>query len=310
MASVIVFGPTGQIGSVAARTAAQHGAKVWLAMRDTKKAIPGLDKDLEQSGGFQRVQADLQAPESVGQAVKTAGARRAFIYLAHGSQDHMKSTIEALKSAGIEVVVFLSSFTIPTNRALRDTPASEYIPYVHAQVEANLDDVYGVDNYIAVRPGAFITNLMQHQKAIAAGQVHLYGGQFEQDNISPDDIGRVAGAVLASGTQNGQKKVYVYGPKVRSIHDSVLAVGKTLGKDVKITEQPRDEAYNSYVSGGMPEFLAKYMCEVLSTKGPDKGDGVRFPKYDEGVKNVELYSGKASTSLEDWVRENEGLFSA
>ena len=40
MGKVIVFGPTGNIGSVAAVTAQEKGAKVYLAMRDPKKTIP------------------------------------------------------------------------------------------------------------------------------------------------------------------------------------------------------------------------------------------------------------------------------
>ena len=55
MATVIVFGPTGNIASVAARTAQQHGAKVWLAMRDPSKAIPGLTAEAEQAGNYSRV---------------------------------------------------------------------------------------------------------------------------------------------------------------------------------------------------------------------------------------------------------------
>ena len=49
---VIVFGPTGNIGSVAAQTASKKGATVYLAMRDPKKAIPGLTKEAEESGFF------------------------------------------------------------------------------------------------------------------------------------------------------------------------------------------------------------------------------------------------------------------
>jgi uncharacterized protein YbjT (DUF2867 family) len=41
---VIVFGPTGNIGSITAQTASKKGAKVYLAMRDPKKTIPGLSQ--------------------------------------------------------------------------------------------------------------------------------------------------------------------------------------------------------------------------------------------------------------------------
>lgn len=310
MASVIVFGPTGQVGSVAARTAAEYGANVWLAMRDTNKSIPGLSKDLEKSGGFYRIQADLQEPETVSQAVKTSSAKRAFIYLVHGASDHLKSAIEAMKAAGIEFVVFLSSFTISTNQRLREIASSDLIPHVHAQVEANLDDIFGPDNYVAVRPGCFITNLLSEKNGIALDKVKLYGGTFEQDNIAPSDIGRVIGNILVSGPRNGQKKVYLYGPEILSIHDSIAKVGKVLGKDLAITTLGPEEGYDNYIGLGMPPTYAKYMVETLSSRGPDKGNGERFPNYEEGVSNVRLYTGKLATSLEDWVTENKAIFEA
>lgn len=61
---VIVFGPTGAVGSAAARTAASLGAEVTLAMRDTAKVIPGLDDEKEKNGAFERTQADLTNPDT------------------------------------------------------------------------------------------------------------------------------------------------------------------------------------------------------------------------------------------------------
>ena len=105
------LGPRGAVGSAAARTAEELGAKVVLAMRDPEKSIPGIDSEKEKQGSFERVQADLTKPDTVRDAVNTTGAKYAFIYLAHGAPNGMKSTIEALKSAGIHLVVFLEQFS-------------------------------------------------------------------------------------------------------------------------------------------------------------------------------------------------------
>lgn len=311
MTSVIVFGATGQVGSVAARTAAELGAIVWLAMRDIQKSIPGFTEELENAATFHRIQADLQKPETVSQAVKTSGAKRAFIYLVHGAPDHLKGSIEAMKDAGIDFVVFLSSFTIPTNKGLRDIPSTDIIPYMHAQVEANLDDAFGSDNYIAVRSGCFITNLLSEKNGIASQKVNLYGGKFLQDNIAPNDIGSVIGHILVKGPRNTQKKVYLYGPEILSIHESIAKIGDLLGKqDLSITTLDPKDGYDKYIRSGLPPPFAQYMVETLSTEGPDKGNGERFPNYDEGVRNVELYTGRPATSFEDWVRENKAVFGA
>ncbi|XP_014558626.1 hypothetical protein COCVIDRAFT_14295 [Bipolaris victoriae FI3] len=309
MTSVIVFGPTGQVGSVVARTAGELGAKVWLAMRNTSKDIPGLTKEAESAGDYHRIQADLENPETVSQAVKTSGAKRAFIYLVHHASDHLHGAITAMKAAGIEFVVFLSSFTILVDKGLREIPSSDLLPYVHAQVEANLDDVFGSD-YVAVRPGCFITNLLSEKAGIAANDVKLYGAEFKEDNIVPSDVGRVIGTIVVSGPKNGQKKVYLYGPQIFSHYDSIAKIGEVLQKDLKITILGPKEGHDKYMNSGMPKIFADYMVEVMGTKGIDKGNGEVFPNYEEGVKNITLYTGQQPTSLEEWVRQNKVLFDA
>lgn len=306
MAPVLIFGPTGQIGSYATQTAAALGAEVCLAMRNPSKPIPNFDPS-----NAIRLQADLDDPRSVKSAAQTSGARRAFLYLSHGCSDNMRATFEALKAGGVDFVVFVSSFTIFTDRALRETLAKELIPYVHAQAEANLREVFGCDGYgyVALRPGTFVSNLLQYRKGIVAGRVGLYGGGFLQDNVVPADIGRVAGRLLIEGAREGEREVYVYGPEVLSMRETVVRIGRALGREVEVVELGREEAYVTFVKSGMPELLAEYMCEVLSTQGPIKGEGGSFPKYDEGVRNVELYTGKPATSLEEWSRQNVAMLS-
>ena len=309
MVSTIVFGPTGNIASVAARTAAEHGAQVALAMRDPSKDIPGLSKETEKAGKFTRIQADLTKPETVAEAIKTSGAKRAFIYLAHGSQDHMKATLEAMKGAGIDFVVFLSSFTIGIggDRPLRDIPPADIIPYLHAQVEASLDDVFGDENYVAVRPGAFVTNLVRDIGGIKAGEVPIFGPHFPQDLITPGDMGRVSGTILVKGANNGQKKVFLYGPQVISHREAIGEIGKVLGKDIKIKDLNVEEGREHFAQLGFPQVIIDYFVRMLEMAAAERN---RFPHYEEGVKNVKEYTGQSSTSFQDWLKENKGLFEA
>lgn len=306
--TVIVFGPTGNIASVAARTARSHGAKVILAMRDPSKSISGLTQEEEQRGGYQRVQSDLTKPETLTAAVTSSGATRAFIYLAHSAKDHMKSSLEALKSAGIEFVVFLSSYTIgPFNGEARNVPASEIIPYIHAQVEINLDQVFGQAKYVAVRPGGFATNLLRYKNGISKGEVSLHGGDFKMDYITPIDMGRVSGTILATqtGPKNGQGKVYLFGPQVLPLKNAIVKVGEVLGKDVKITKTDAEEARKQFEANHVPKPLAEYM---LRRFGEVQDEKVERPDYEEGVENVRVYTSKPATTLEEWVSDNKELF--
>ncbi|OJJ64762.1 hypothetical protein ASPSYDRAFT_84756 [Aspergillus sydowii CBS 593.65] len=301
--SVIVFGPTGSVASVVARTAQDNGANVFLAMRDTKKAIPDLTAEQEKADGYKRVQADLTDPDSVGAAIKESGAKRAFIYRAHATRDNMRGTLTALKEAGVEFVVFLSSYTIAGDP--RDVEPSDLIPFIHAQVEIALDEVFGAENYVALRPGGFATNLLRSKKGINDGAVDLFAPDFRFDCITPGDMGAVGGKILVNGPRNGQRKVYLYGPRVLGHAEAILAVGRVLGKSVKIGSLSEQQALDEFDQAGIPKLLAEYMVRKSGATADETGGRAH---YEEGVQNVQLYTGKPAQGFEEWVAENKALF--
>ena len=194
---VIVFGPTGAVGSSAARTAHALGAHVVLAMRDTSKSIPGLSSSEESSGNYSRYTADLTDAASVSAVVQKTDSKHAFIYHTEPDSDGMLSTITALQKGGIELVVFLSSFSI--QGPIREVPEKDAIPWVHARVEVNLENVFGQGNYVAVRPGSFASNNLQYLEGIKKGEVSVWKPDATVDCITPEDIGQVAGTVLVKG---------------------------------------------------------------------------------------------------------------
>ncbi|MCJ1403210.1 hypothetical protein MMC11_006433 [Xylographa trunciseda] len=304
---VIVFGPTGRVGSATACTAEELGAKVVLAMRDTSKSIRGLDAETEKQGNFERVYADLSKPDTVRDAVTTTGAKYAFIYCAQGTPDHMKSTIEALKSAGIDQVVLLSSFTLQGD--LTAIQPSDIIPYMHAQVELNLREIFGTDGFLAVRPGAFASNTFQYKAGIEKGEVKIYGPDARVDCIVPEDIGRVCGTILAKGPQDEQRAIYLCGPELFSQKDSVMILAKALGKNPEIEIANEQDAYKMFVEErGVPAIVANYMIRQLGKTIPGKYQVFGYPVSEEDMSNVQKYSGRKSTTFEEWVEQNKELF--
>ncbi|CAI7647054.1 unnamed protein product [Penicillium pancosmium] len=303
MSSVIVFGPTGSVGSVVAITAQQLGAKVFLAMRDTTKAIPDLTPEAEKAGEFERIQADLTQPETVTAAVQSSGAKRAFIYRANGMPDHMRSTLIALKSAGVEFVVFLSSYTIAGDP--RDVDPEDMIPFIHAQIEINLDEVFGADHYVAIRPGGFATNLLRFKDGIVSGELKMFGPMFKMDFVTPVDMGQISGRVLVQGPKNNQRKVYVYGPQILPQKEGVEVIAKVLGKEVKFLPVTPSQAIEQFMASGVPKPVALYMVDKL-----DNSDnaGQERAHYASGVENVKLYLGRPATTLEAWAEGLKDVF--
>jgi uncharacterized protein YbjT (DUF2867 family) len=303
--NTIIFGPTGKVGSVAARSAHQHGAKVFLAMRDPQKSIPGLSPEQEQAGGFERVQADLTKPETIHAAVTKTGAKRAFIYIVFGSPDNLRSSLEALKSAGIEFVVFLSSATVQGDA--RSMPPTNFVAWAHAQVEVGLEETFGADGFVAVRPAYFATNALWWKGMVREGEVKVPFPEAKLDWITPGDIGRVCGALLAAGGgTDGQNAVPLVGPELVSQRDAVGIIGRAVGRDIKVTELDEEEGLDMYVNGyGLPEPVGKQLIDMLRKRE----ESVEFYKgLEEAAGNVRKHTGGPPTKLQEWVDEHKQEF--
>ncbi|KAF4621898.1 hypothetical protein G7Y89_g14448 [Cudoniella acicularis] len=310
--NTIIFGPTGAVGSAAARTAQQHGAKVILAMRDTQKSIPQLTPAQEKSGGFERIQADLTKLDTITAAVTKSGAKHAFLYLDFHSSDGMRSVIETLKSAGIKLVVFLSSGGV-MRRDLESIPPSEFISYSHARVEINLREVFGPQGYIAVRPFYFSSNTKQWVSMIKAGEVKLLHPEVVFDFISPEDIGVVCGIFAAGGLKaaDGKNEIELCGPEQMSQGDAVGVIAKVLGKDIKVTEVGEEEALQVFITESkFPEMMAKQLVYIINS-GVGDGVGARLyvgEEYQEATGNILKYGGKKPEGFEEWVAQNKHEF--
>lgn len=299
--NVIVFGPTGAVGSNVALEASKRGATVWLAMRDTNKTIPGLTS--EKDGKFHRVQADLINPDSVRKAIQESKAKAAFLYVAFGPNG-LKPTLEVMKEAGVEYVVFLSSFTLEKGANIREITPDAFIPYFHATVEIALEDV-GLD-HTALRPGSFASNPYKMGMDASKSPAELYvfeNGKRMCDNIVPTDIGRVGGAVLVNRPSSASKEaIYLYGPNVITELETLNTVKDLSSKDIKVVQQTSDEWVNRMKSKGVPPPAINYM-KKMSEEIESKGDTNKISPEDQA--NIKKYSGYEPTTLEEFIKAYE-----
>ncbi|KAL5049658.1 hypothetical protein BDW71DRAFT_152257 [Aspergillus fruticulosus] len=308
---VIVFGATGDVGSAAARTAHSHGAKVFLALRNVSKPVPGLTATEERNAGYERVQADLTQPDSVRNAVSKTGATHAFIYAGLGvSSDHLFSTAEALKAGGIELVVLLSSFTVQGD--IRAIQPSDFIGYAHARVELSLETVFGPRGYIAVRPAFFASNSRWWQKQIVEdGEVRWAFPDLKLDYISPDDIGAVCGTILAGAFEGEHEtSVFLSGPETDlSVADAIEIIGRAINKPVKSTKISTDENILVMVEkSGTPEPLARILTDSFAQE--NENQGIMRADTPEIRANIERYLKRPATRFSEWVERNKDKFGA
>ncbi|KAM0476533.1 hypothetical protein ACHAPX_006449 [Trichoderma viride] len=317
--SVIIFGATGGIGSIAARVANEQGAKVFLALRDVNKPIPGLSPDEERERGFERVQADLTDVESIKAAVTKSGAKRAFIYLMFGVTDGMRSVIEALKSVGVDFVVFLSSSSVTDQSTgkgddLTAVPPSEFIAFSHAQVEINLQNIFGKGGYVAVRPSYFASNTLQWRSMIRTGEVKLVAPTVSFDYIASSDISRVCAGFLVRGPKSPDGSpspsfVTLCGPQMLSQKDALAAIGKALGKELALKGvDQEEEGIEMFKANGLPENIARDLVRKLISRLKSNDRLYADDLYAEAVANVEKYGGHPPTGFAQWASENKEQF--
>ncbi|CAG8908393.1 unnamed protein product [Penicillium egyptiacum] len=89
-------------------------------MRDVTKPNEWISSEQERAADLERITADLTNPETVTHAAHQTGAQAAFIYAVHSS-DMMRGAITALRDAGIQHVVFLSTLQVKAVGAIKAT---------------------------------------------------------------------------------------------------------------------------------------------------------------------------------------------
>ncbi|KAH8776699.1 hypothetical protein F5883DRAFT_410644 [Diaporthe sp. PMI_573] len=303
--NVIIFGPTGAVGGSAALEASKRGAKVWLAMRNTSKAIGEIPEDVEKSGKFERVQADLTDPGSVAAAVKRSGAKAAYVYLVFGSQDHLRGSLQALKDAGVEYVVFLSSTSVEPGKDLRSYAPEHFIGYSHAQVELALEEI-GFPYVTALRPASFASNHLNIilDKSAKPPKANIAYGDTLVDNIVPHDIGAVGGAVLVERPSNGKEIIYLWGPDIITIKDSWAIIKRVTGRNDFDTTPLEPEEWLTRVSQHTPLPVAK---EILRLNDEMRNPEASLSKseYQQAVANIKKFSGKEPTRFEAYIEAHK-----
>ncbi|KAJ4355268.1 hypothetical protein N0V95_003098 [Ascochyta clinopodiicola] len=272
-------------------------------MRDLTKKINGLSESDKDSKQYTPVQADLSKPETVKQAVQKSGATSAFVYTIFESADNMRSTFCALKKAGIEHVVLLSSYSIK-GPAEDEQNMRGFIQKIHAKTEVALRDS-GI-SFIAVRPMYFTSNLFWHLNEIRSGTVQLLYPDIKFDYISPTDIGTVCGALLSEPYFKLERYqvVPLCGPELYSQRQAMELVGNTLGRKIEVQEINEEVWYEKQLKQ-MPRPVIDSITNDMraSNSGHDS-----HPDFAEVSANISKYAEREPTKLKEWLEANKAAF--
>ena len=209
-------------------------------MRDTTKEIKHLSASDLSSPRYTKIQADLNQPATLKQAVHESGATTAFIYTILSCKDNMRATFSALKDSGIEHVVLLSSYAVK-GPAEDEKNMQGFIEAAHARTEVALK-ASGLAS-TAVRAMYFPSNVFWYREGIRQGEMGLLCPEVKFDYIAPADTGAVCGAVFAEPRfrVQHQKVIPLCGPVLYSQREAMGIIGRTLGREIEVRELGEEE---------------------------------------------------------------------
>ncbi|KAM0190284.1 hypothetical protein ACHAPA_010764 [Fusarium lateritium] len=302
----IIFGATGVVGRAAAFEAQSRGAQVTLAMRNTKKPIPGLTSATEKELGFTRVQADLSDPQSVERAVSESGATVAFSYILFDAEDGLLETYKAMKRAGITHVVLLSSFCVTENGGAKaSVQVEEILAVVHGKAELALAES-GV-SFTIIRPAYFSSNIqmLEDWEEVKRGELGIAYPEATFDYLAPEDVGTLAGARIVEPAPSSSELVITQcGPELLSQKRAWSIISKGLGMDITVKEITDEEHREKLKARGFPEAMIKSSVDRLADLARDPSVMYDPSAFKEATGNFEKYTGRQPTTLASWVEKH------
>jgi len=259
---VVVFGASGNTGSVVANTLLDRGQKVRVVARDAKKL------EALRARGAEALIGDVEDSKTVDAGF--AGADAAYVllppkndekdFIARGRRivDHYETAIEKHHP---KHVVLLSS--VGAQLASGTGP----IVTVHFAEEA-FRKISGTV-FTFVRAAYFMENVLNNAHAMKTdGVLPVFGGGegYPFPMIATRDIGEVAANALLAPPKSTEV-IELSGPKEYSFADAAAEASTILGRPVKPLVIPIDQLVPTFTKFGMSENVASLYREMTEAFG-------------------------------------------
>ncbi|MDQ4148479.1 MAG: SDR family oxidoreductase [Actinomycetota bacterium] len=283
MAKILVTGATGKVGSSAVAHL-KGRASVRAFVRDPEKAARMLGDDVELAVG------DFENPDSVKSALKGMDE----LLLSSGEVPeklgHEIGVIDAAVEAGIGRIVKVST--------IHAMPGSPLPPLDwHGQIEDHLR-VSGVP-FVLLQSNFYMTNLLGSAPQIREGMLFAPAGDGRIAMIDPRDTGEVAAEILAGEGHEGRTYMLT-GPEPVGYRDVAQALSSAIGREVRFIDVSEEQAWESFVQAGMPDWLVKHLIELF--RMVKKGD------LSHVTDTFKALTGHRPRTFAEFARDRAALF--
>lgn len=169
----------------------------------------------------------------------------------------------------------------------------------------------GFPYFTTLRPFYFASNhlVMSLNRSTKPPKTNYVHPDALVDNIVPDDIGAVGGAVLVDRPSSGKEVIYLYGPELKTLEECWAIIKRVTGRDDIDTTPLSKEAFVEEVQKFVPAAFAHYLVnnqERLRHREVAYPDSV----YVTGATNVKKYTGREPTKFEDYVAAHKAEWNA
>lgn len=274
--TVLVTGTTGNAGGAVVRALADKGIAAKALVR----------REVELPAGVEPVLGDLNRPDTFVDALQ--GVSGIFLMSGYERTDELLANAVA---AGVERIVLLSS------SAVTGTDTANAIAEYHLAAETAVQNS-GLE-WTFLRPNTFMSNTLRWLDQLRAGDVvRVQFPDVPISTIHPADIADVAVAALTEDGHAGTA-YRLTGPVALRPAEQVEILGQALGRPLVAYELSRSESHDELAAAMPPQYASAIESFF--------GDGI----VDETsvTPTVETVTGHRARTLQDWTRENAGLFS-
>ncbi|WP_113704398.1 NAD(P)H-binding protein [Nonomuraea lactucae] len=235
MSTILVTGPTGNVGKHVVSRLAEAGLAVRALVRDPSRArLPA---------GVEVVRGDLTAPETLEPALRDV---EAVFLIWPGFAAETAEPVVAAVAKQARRVVYLSA-------DVAELAEDEEPTLFHQELERLIRRTGMAWTFL--RPSGFATNTLGWAGQIRQGVVRWPYGEASRSLIHEEDIAAVAVHVLTSGGHAGAAYV-ITGPERLTQAEQVRIIGEATGREVRWEELPPETAREELLAAwGDPGFV-------------------------------------------------------
>ncbi len=257
---ILVTGATGTIGSHLVRELVRQDELVRAGIH-----VRPLEFD-----GVETCSIDFDQPETLPPALEGVDT----LFLLSRDVFHEKPMVDAAIEAGVERVVYISSFNAETDTFI--------VGQLHREVEQYIQDSDMI--WTILRPNYLMQNFVTIMGEEIRNEDAFYDsiGDARVSQIDARDVSQVAARVITeSGHEN--QAYELSGPEALSHHQAAEALSEALGRRIQYLELDDETYRRRLLSQGVPEEFAGYLVDVnrRNRKGETDDD-----KITDSVRNI------------------------